>query len=1008
VGASSADAPSRTLRHKFAAPGVPRGSIERPRLDRELAELFDAYSVVEVVAAPGAGKTVEAQLYARMAGRSVVWLTMDRSDASGSSLVFDLATAFGALAGDAAAAMRRTLHENGTVEEAAAVLAASVGGQDILLVVDECQQIASSQEAASTLDTFLEYVPESVHVLLLGQEELPWPLKGRRVHGLIAQLGDSALNLTLDETREYVETQGGTSDSAEQIFTSSGGWVAGVAFASRFGVDEQPNLRDLSAYFGRQVLAPLPEDEQQFLLDTSVTDAVTLEIAVALCGQDGQRLWSAVSARHLPATSTTASAIVIHSLFRSFLRQRLLETQPDRHGHLLGTYARHLARSRQFEDATEIWLSLGDLDEAQESAAQSLPGMFTRSDWLVIMRWLDAFGDERINSDPRLIGAQVRAVHGIREFDRARSLIRKLNREGRLRAAIEFDPSLLATAAWAMQAHPQEALGLLDKYEGDARSEVVRYMIEVTIATRPVTPPDVHGELLDVERLLSWGLFLQGRFGELARLNTLDEESPVLNPNVVLAAAFHEDIHEADQLMRRVPEEIRERPHSQFIAAQLALSKFDHVTARQLLNAATSNSRRTGFSMLPVYEIFTGYLELSDGNPSAAIAQLEPVLEEMSRTGQTAYVEWAQCFLGLAYLRVGHLDQARLLLQEAVTSMSQCQRRLMLALAAVGLSEVEARAGNLRAAGEAAELAYHVSMLIGTFAVLIQAVKLFPEVRRRELARHPEDSRWRRLVVAPSIRPAPIGFSVTEPGHRLVLQPFGRHRDLFVDGEPASIPLIKILELIACLSLHPMGIDRGELQQRLFPEVDQQRGGNHFRQITHKLRRSTGVILDRKGNLVYLSPAFALTARDIESERLLVSASTWGGQERRQRLECGIALACGPYLDGSPLPWVEERRNYLGLVLEEARLELATLYLEMDEPEAARNVCEDVLAANPYSDPTYRLLVQVERQAGNEGSAKAVYRRASEALAELGLQPGDARRLLHLGMPGNASATAPR
>src|SRR5437879_212729 len=66
----------------------------------------------------------------------------------------------------------------------------------------------------------------------------------------------------------------------------------------------------LPIYFGKQVLEPLPEDEQQFLLDTSVTDAVTREVAVALCGQDGQRLWSAVSARHLPATSTTATAIV--------------------------------------------------------------------------------------------------------------------------------------------------------------------------------------------------------------------------------------------------------------------------------------------------------------------------------------------------------------------------------------------------------------------------------------------------------------------------------------------------------------------------------------------------------------------------------------------------------------------------------------------------------------------------------------------------------------------------
>ena len=38
-------------------------------------------------------------------------------------------------------------------------------------------------------------------------------------------------------------------------------------------------------------------------------------------------------------------------------------------------------------------------------------------------------------------------------------------------------------------------------------------MIEVTIAARPVATPDAR-DLPDVERHLSWGLFLQGRLGD--------------------------------------------------------------------------------------------------------------------------------------------------------------------------------------------------------------------------------------------------------------------------------------------------------------------------------------------------------------------------------------------------------------------------------------------------------------------------------------------------------------
>jgi ATP/maltotriose-dependent transcriptional regulator MalT/DNA-binding SARP family transcriptional activator len=998
MNSHTAETSERALHHKFAAPGVPGGSIARPRLDRLFRELFDTYSIVEVIAAPGSGKTVAAQFFASRCGRQLAWLTMDRSDVSASGLVFDLATALGPLAGDAVNAMRQTLQTTGTAEEAAAILASSADGADALLVIDECQEIAASAEAASALDIFLEYVPEHLRVLMLAREELPWPLQKRYIHGQIAQIGDTALNLTFDETVECVRQLGASPETAERIFASTGGWAAGVAFGSRFGVGEEPNFRDLSAYFGHRVLSLLPGEEQRFLLDTSVTDVITRDVATALCGPDGQRLWSALSARHLPATSTTSSTIVIHSLFRSFLQQRLVETEPTRHAQLLASHARHLAAARQFKDATNVWISLGDLDQARDTAVLALPTLFADADWPVIMRWLDAFGESRVYSDPQLIGAYVRAVHGVREFERARTLVRRLDREGRLRAAIDLDPALLTTVAWVMQARPQEALSLLDKYKGDARADVVRYMIEVTIATRPVPPPDARG-LPDVERLLSWGLFLQGRLGELARMAPVDDATAILNPNLVLAPAFLENTEAAAALWQRVPPEIRERPHSQFIAAMIALSTGDHAKARHHLERALADSQREGFSLQPVYEIFLGYLRFTDDGPEAAVAWLEPVLKEMSRTGQAAYAEMAQCFLGLAYLRAERTTEARLILGEATASMARCQRRLLLPMAAVGLAEAEARLGDSRAAAEAAELAYHVSMLTCTFSILVQTIRLFPDVQRRQLAHCPDDSRWRRLVAAPSVRRRPAPAQPEAAGTTMVLQPFGRQRDLIVDGQPARVGRTKILELVACLSLHPRGIDRFELQRRLFPEADQRSGGNHFRQIAHKLRHTTNVNLERQGNLILLPASRACTANDIESERILASATALSGQERRARLEAGLALACGPYLVGSSLPWVEERRNYLDLVYEEARIELAMLYLELGEPEAARETCETVLMTNRYSDPSYRILVGIERKVGSESSVLAIYRRATEALTELGLRPGDARQLLQRGLP---------
>jgi LuxR family transcriptional regulator, maltose regulon positive regulatory protein len=1003
-----AEPDARTLAHRFLAPGIPAGALVRPRLDRLMAELFDTYSVVEMVAATGSGKTVQAQLYASVSNRQVAWLTLDRLDHSASGLVFDLATALSPVTRDAVDIMRRTLQSEGTTEEAAAILASSAGGQDCLFVIDECQQITRSEPAAAALDTFLEYVPDRMQVLLLAREELPWPIQKRYVHGQIAQITDSALSLTHQETAEYVARLNGSLEFSERIYSSTGGWVAGVALATRFGVGNEPDLRDLSTYFDRQVLEPLPADERDFLLDTSVTDVVTKDVAVALCGPDGQRLLAAVSARHLPATSTTSTAIVCHSLFRSFLSAKLLETRPERHVQLMRAYAEHLAATRQHEDATEIFLSIGELAAGVETATLALPSLFNRADWSVVSRWLDTFGEERVGANPVLIGAQIRAGHGLREFERTRSMIRRMDREGRLRAVVEADPSLLATAAWVLQPNPQEALSLLDKYDGDHRADVVRYMIETLIGTRPAMPPLVQ-DFADVERLMSWGLFVQGRLGDLARLESTDDDSPVLNPNVILAAALRGNVDNARRLWSRVPAEVRERAQSRFIVGMCELISGNHALAVEHLRKAQAESQRSGFWLGGVYEIFLGYLTLVDDRPETAIDQLLPVLEEMSRASQTAYSEWAQCFLGLSYLGVGRTAEARLILREVVTSMTRSHRRLLLSMAAAGLSEAEARSGDEDAAHEAAEVAHQGAVMTGTFSLLVQVVRMFPDVQRREVARGPEDSRWRRLVVSPSVRPPAVEIrQQADAGVTLRIQPFGRDRELYVDGVAANIGRTKILELVAAVALHPHGINRAQLQQRLFPEADPRNGGNHFRQIAHKLRHSTGVILERRNNLVLFPSSVTLIADDIESERLLAAANSSTGEERIEKLRTALNLPTGPYLEGSTLPWVEERRNYLGVIYEEGRLELATLYLELSQPEAAREECEAVLDANRYSDPAYRLLVEIERRVGSESSALAAYRRAATALQELGLRPGDARRLMQRIPPATATPALPR
>lgn len=332
------------------------------------------------------------------------------------------------------------------------------GPSRAILVIDECEHLDLSQEAQLAFETFLEYHPERLQVVLLSRTDLAGPMLRRMLDGRIGLVDDDALRLTADENEQLSTLLGGTpADEPYRVFQATGGWIAGAAFSFRYGLREQRVSNDLPSVIMSDVLSRLPDAEQQFLLDSCVLDVMTRDTAVALCGSGAHALWDAIRSRHLPATTMTESTITNHSLFRSFLKRQLLARDPQRHADLVGRYARYLLAKHQAEEATELYLSIGELSHARSSAEAAVTELCGRSDWDTFIRWADLLGRERLQSSPRLVAALIRSLFGQRRFEETASLIRKLDQSGLLRAAMEADSALLATAAWALQADPAEA-----------------------------------------------------------------------------------------------------------------------------------------------------------------------------------------------------------------------------------------------------------------------------------------------------------------------------------------------------------------------------------------------------------------------------------------------------------------------------------------------------------------------------------------------------------------------
>jgi LuxR family transcriptional regulator, maltose regulon positive regulatory protein len=990
------------LRHKVRRPGPPRGAIARTRLDELVDGMLERHEVVALIAAAGSGKTAQTTLYAARSGRLVAWLTLDARDRGSRRLLTYLAEALSDVAPQARAIAAR-LDSEDSVEEVAATLAECIPEQPLLLVIDDGEHLAGADEALEALGVFLDYLPTSVRTILMSRQDVGGPLARMTLHGRLARIGDEDLALRQPEAAALLAAHGhDVEDPAAiaELVAATGGWIAAVAFDLAPGMRHADAEESLAQYLNREVLARLPADEQEFLMRTSIAAAVGARVATALGGERGYALWHAVSARHLPATKVDR-AVVYHPRFREFLRAELEARLPGAVAGLVEAHARLLDELGVHEEAVEGYLEVGLLDDAAAAAEKASGAVYKRADWAVLERWLERLGREQIARRPALQGAAIRALYGSRRIPECLDLIRRLHAEGTLGRVAAADPGSVAFVGYAMQWYPLEALELIRHYEGDYRAETVRFELEAASGRDPVSPPP-GVEWTDSERMFTWGLLVQGRLQQLLQLLPAALEWPprstLRTPHPLMALIWRGELDRVRTLFDEVPEAVRRGSHRDlwyFYECWLLWGEGDLERALWAAEAAVDISSKTRFGWEPCFEVAVGYMQLGLRRHDDARVTLADALSRSAASGNRCYVEWAQAFQGLAFLSVDRTEDAARVLRSAVTGMRRARRLLMLPFAAAYLAEAEARLGDLAASDAAAQVALSGSLELGTTFVLQRALQAVPDVLARQLDTARDTAPWRRM---PASRPLTVrGARRTAEAAPVAMdvQTFGSGGDILIDGAPCGVRRTKLLELAAYMTLHPGGVERQRLQDRIFPETDPRRGGNYFRQVVHKLRRATGFSLDRTADgLVRWPAAVRVDSTDLRFDRLLGEAAGLPDAERLARLEDLLSLATGPYLVDSDLEWAEQRRHELEIRVVEASIDAAGLALRIGRPERARQAASFAISRDPYCEEAYRVRMQVEAMLNAPHAVLGEFQRLTAALGEIGVEPAPTTRRL--------------
>lgn len=984
------------VRGKLEPPKAGGPERSRPRVDALIADLLEHSRVLTVTATAGSGKSAAVTDALAAASKHVAWLTLDRYDVSPGRLLSYLEASLRVADPTIDTAATNALADGVAHPEAAGLLAESLGGSDLTIVIDELERIADAPLALEALDGFIRYLPDHARVIVIGRQEVPLDLARLRLAGEVAHLGESDLALTIDEAGRLLGSLGHDDADAAQAVEATAGWLTGVLFDSWrssqhvFGTGGETD--PLRRYLASEIMAALPAEAQDFLVRTSVLDEVTAARAEALGISGSAAILALLRERHLPVEFPEPHRMRCHPRVREYLLEQLEDREPGIVRSIRSAHADLLVAEGRDEEAIDEYLRAGQVAQAEDTAEAVVLPVVRRLDVDLVARWLGAFRRKRIESSVDMTAAGLlvalereQYAEGALRADQLRTLTEQ-HPEHRL------DAGLSGAMAWCyfLMARIEDAQLVLSDAAPGPQTETMSFAIGVELVDSFVhyrdRPQDSDTE---VDGMLARIDLAHGRFERVLGARTT-RYTAVRGAQLGALTGLGR-LEEAQEQLARLttgPGWTQVRMRAELLAeldrAEEAWSTL--IRGREMLAQTGS----------PLYRMFASLTEAMlalrfSHDTALASAILDAVHQEPTALRRVRVLEQLSLWRGLCALLDGDDAVAARHLREAVELMTEWDRLLFLPTATVYLAEAEWRLHQDTASDAAADLALQTADRTGSRHALIHALREFPAVLSRRLdAETDPDSAWHdlgRAVIASSGGAHRVGgVRVVEFGEPAVI----------VEGKRYRLKLTKSIELLAFLAWRGGSAPREDIISSLFDSKSNQAAGAYLRMALNGVRE----IFPEPGCIEVDADTVRWTLGDLESDftamhtRLLRLRNVQGAQRLALATAALADLPGGEYLPGSRSDWANDQRrrwNDLDLDLHHAAAEAA---FEVADYGNSHLLIETVIARDPFRERAWRLEMRIAGAVGDGDGVIAAYRGCERALDALGITPTDSTRQL--------------
>ena len=304
----------------------------------------------------------------------------------------------------------------------------------VILVLDDYHLI-EEPSIHNALTFLLNQLPFTLHLAIITREDPQLSLARYRVQDQITELRAANLRFTEAEATSFLNEIMELHLSEEDIKAlekRTEGWIAGLQLAaiSMRGQDNMTAFIDTFTgshrlvldYLIEEVLEQQSENDQEFLLKTSVLDKLNGSLCDALTDrEDSQQQLEWLEQANLFVIPLDNERIWYryHHLFADLLRQKLIQSQGDNLAHLHQDASKWYQQAGFIQDAIQHAIAGGDHKRAAALLEETWPDWYTPSSQVIWMKWVSSLPDEIVLERPLIGIAYVQALLNFGQLEEA-------------------------------------------------------------------------------------------------------------------------------------------------------------------------------------------------------------------------------------------------------------------------------------------------------------------------------------------------------------------------------------------------------------------------------------------------------------------------------------------------------------------------------------------------------------------------------------------------------------